>query len=104
MLGGLRAVRGERVVTRFETRKTAALLAYLAYHRHRGHPRELLAELLWPEEDPSATRVRLRAALVALRKVLEGKDVPGGAVLLADWTSVRLSPDAVTTDVAEFEA
>jgi DNA-binding SARP family transcriptional activator len=30
LFGGLRAERGERVVTRFPTRKAAALLAYLA--------------------------------------------------------------------------
>jgi len=104
LLGSLRAVRGEQIVTHFETRKTAALLAYLACHRHRSHPRELLAELLWPEEDPSATRVRLRGALAALRKVLEGEELPGGTVLLTDWMSVRLSPEAVVTDVADFEA
>ena len=32
LFGGLSATHGERVVTRFRTQKTAALLAYLAYH------------------------------------------------------------------------
>src|SRR6185436_3640083 len=83
LLGGLRVSRHGVVVSRFPTRKTAALLAYLAYHPQRLHPRESLAELLWPEEDPEATRVRLRTALVALRHLLE----PPGAgveILAAD--------------------
>ena len=33
LLGGLRASRGNQIVTRFDTRKTAALLAYLACAR-----------------------------------------------------------------------
>src|SRR5262245_26308447 len=32
LLGWLRATQGERVVTRFRSQKTGALLAYLAYH------------------------------------------------------------------------
>src|SRR5947209_3414557 len=54
MFGWLRVVQADRVVSRFRTRKTAALLAYLAYHRHRSHPREQLIELLWPEYSPEA--------------------------------------------------
>ena len=67
LLGGLRLVRGEEVITHFETRRTAALLAFLALHPHRAHPREVLAEQLWPDEDPHATRARLRQALSVIR-------------------------------------
>ncbi len=42
LFGGLRIVRGESTLTRFPTHKTAALLAYLAYHSDRAHPRESL--------------------------------------------------------------
>ena len=66
MLGGLRAVHEERIVSRFRSRQTASLLAYLACYRHRSHPREALTELLWPEYDPAAGRLsRLRC--LALR-------------------------------------
>src|SRR5438105_14754464 len=71
LLGGLSAERVGHVVTHFETRKAGALLAYLAFYADRGHPREVLAELLWPDEDPDATRARLRQALAALRRALE---------------------------------
>jgi hypothetical protein len=38
LLGCLRATRDDRVVTRFQTHKTGALLAYLAYHCQRPIP------------------------------------------------------------------
>ena len=46
LLGGLCVERPGQVITRFRTRKTAALLAYLAFYRHRSHPRDLLVEIL----------------------------------------------------------
>jgi class 3 adenylate cyclase/two-component SAPR family response regulator len=127
LLGGLRAVHGEQVITRFRTRKTGLLLAYLAYHRHRSHPREELIELLWPEGDPAAGSQSFRKALSSLRQQLEprgvdgqwlmvdgnGEPVPAGpstihhppsTVFVADRGSVQLNPAAVATDVEEFKA
>jgi DNA-binding SARP family transcriptional activator len=103
LLGGLRFVRGADSVTRFRTRKTAALLAYLAYHPHRSHSREVLTDLLWPDDEPEAGRHSLRTALSSLRRQLE----PGGLgarVFVADHFSVGLAAAQVTTDVGEFEA
>jgi predicted ATPase/DNA-binding SARP family transcriptional activator len=104
LLGGLRAARGEQVVTRFRSQQTAALLAYLAYHPRHAHPREVLIEMLWPECEPEAGRNRLRVALSSLRRQLEPPGVPAGAVLIADRVSVRLNPEACSTDVAAFDA
>ncbi len=104
LFGGLRLRQWDRTLTRFETRKAGALLAFLAFHRHRAHGRDVLAEWLWPDEDPEATRSRLRQALSALRRALEAPPIVPGSIFLADRTQVRLNPDAVTTDVAEFEA
>jgi DNA-binding SARP family transcriptional activator len=104
LFGGLRVTSGERIITRFRTRKIGALLAYLAYHLDRSHPREVLFELLWPECLPSAGRNNLSNALSTLRHQLEPPGVPQGAVIVADRASVRLNPATVTTDVSEFEA
>jgi predicted ATPase/DNA-binding SARP family transcriptional activator len=104
LLGGLCAQQGHRTITRFRSRQTGALLAYLAFYRQRSHPREVLIELLWPGYDLDAGRNSLSTALSSLRHQLEPPGVPRGAVLVANWTSVRLNPEAVTTDVAEFEA
>jgi len=104
LLGGLRVAQGERVITRFRTQKGGALLGYLAYHLDRAHPREVLIELLWPWSAPAAGRNSLSVELSSLRQQLEPPGVPKGAVIAADRASVRLNPDAVTTDVAEFSA
>ncbi|MBC8443153.1 hypothetical protein H8D79_00355, partial [PVC group bacterium] len=103
LFGGLRARRGERVVTRFRSQKTAVLLAYLARHSGQKHAREVLVELLWPGSRPDAGRSSLGTALWALRRQLESDDTPRGAVVLADRNAVGLNQEAVTTDVTEFE-
>jgi DNA-binding SARP family transcriptional activator len=104
LFGGLRVEQGGQALPRLETRKAGALLAYLALHPGRSHPRETLAELLWPEEDPRATLPRLRQTLSLVRRALEPADSDDGSVLIADRAVVRLNPEAVTTDVAEFGA
>jgi DNA-binding SARP family transcriptional activator len=110
MLGGLRAVHAERVVSRFRSRQTGALLAYLTFYLHRAHPRELLMEIIWPGEELDSARDRRRVALSSLRRQLEPPGysrsgwMPSGAVILADWRCVQLNPAAVSTDVAAFEA
>src|SRR2546423_1256989 len=96
LLGGIRATCEDRVVSHFETRRAASLLAFLACHRKRPHPREVLAEMLWPDEDMEATRDRLRQALSALRRALEPEGVEAGSVLQADRSEVSLAEDAVS--------
>src|SRR6266851_315320 len=127
LLGGLRAVQADRVVSRFQTQKIGLLLAYLAYYPHRSHQREALMELLWPECDSHAGRNNLSVSLSWLRRQLEPPLVEGSelrvespadadpsdlspltsqrsTVIVADRASVRLNPEAITTDVAEFQA
>jgi DNA-binding SARP family transcriptional activator len=104
LLGGLRVTQADRVITRFRSHQTGALLAYLAYYPQRANPREFLIELLWPECDPPSGRSRLSIALSSLRHQLEPPGVPAGAVIQADRASVGLNPAAITTDVGEFEA
>jgi predicted ATPase/DNA-binding SARP family transcriptional activator len=104
LLGGLRAVQPDRVVTRFRSRKTGALLAYLAFYCHRAHAREHLIETLWPEAELDWARDRLRVGLSSLRRQLEPPGVTSGGVLVASRLAVQLNPAAVTTDVAHFEA
>jgi predicted ATPase/DNA-binding SARP family transcriptional activator len=104
LLGGLRVVQADRVITRFRRHKTGALLAYLAYNLHRSHRREELIELLWPASEPQAGHNRLRVALSSLRHQFEPPTSTPVAVLKADRELVQLNGDAVTTDVGEFHA
>lgn len=102
--GGLRLCHGDRTLTRLETRKAEALVAYLALHKHRSHPRDALARVLWPDEDPEATRPRLRQTLALARRTLEPPPAAPGSVLAADRAEVGVVRRAVATDVEEFEA
>ncbi len=103
MLGGLRAVQGDRVITRFRSQKTGSLLGYLAYYLERPHPREVLIDLFWPESDPLHGRHNLCTTLSSLRHQLEPPGVPAGAVFIADRTSLRLNPNAVSTDIGDLQ-
>ncbi|HZT41520.1 MAG TPA: tetratricopeptide repeat protein [Chthonomonadaceae bacterium] len=105
LLGGLHLC-SERLGTlpRALTHKSDMLLAYLAYHRQRAHPREELIDLMWPSSEPAAGRLNLRVALTALRRRLELPGIAPGILLLTDPKTVQLNPQTVSTDVGEFEA
>src|SRR5580692_1843081 len=98
MFGGLSARQDNRVVTQFRTYKTGVLLAYLAYHADRAHPREALIALLWPDSDLEQGRPSLSVALSSLRHQLEPPGVPAGTVLIANRATVQLNPAACETD------
>src|SRR5688500_20362358 len=102
LFGGLKLRQGDRLITRFPTQKVASLLAYLALHEDRVHPREQLADLLSPESDVDSARHNLRQALLSLRRLLEPPGTPPHTVLVADRASVRLEPSAIEVDSARF--
>ena len=79
MLGGVRVVSTDRVISRFRTHKTAALLAYLALYLRQTHPREILTELFWPDLLPEDGRNNLSTALSSLRRQIEPTGVPAGS-------------------------
>jgi predicted ATPase/DNA-binding SARP family transcriptional activator/Tfp pilus assembly protein PilF len=103
MLGRFGVRQGSREITRFRTQKTASLLAFLSLHPARAHPRDVLVEQFWPSSEMKAARSNLSVALNALRRQLEPPDVPAGAVLITDYSHVRLNSATFTTDVADFQ-
>ena len=104
LFGGFQVSFGARTLSHFRTQKTAALLAFLVYHKNRSHSREVLVELLWPDaESQSAGRSSLSVALGSLRKQLEPPGIPGQSVLRANTNAIGINPD-VTTDVSRFES
>ena len=104
-LGGLRFESGAHFITRFRTQKTASLLAYLALHRG-PQPREVLADLLWPDDTPEAARHSLRTALSSLRAQLESAlpTETRAPLFQATRFAIGLHENAVSTDVTDFEA
>src|SRR5204863_5609361 len=91
LFGGLRLFRDGQEAA-LPGRKSAALLACLAFYLNRQHAREALAEQLWSDEPLDATRDRFKQALSVLRRSLEPEDIPPGSVLAANRTHVRLQP------------
>ena len=104
VLGSLIIHQEDRTITRFRSKRTGALLAYLVCHSSRDHPREELVELFWPESGASAGRASLRTALSSLRRQLEPPGVPTGSVLIADPVNIRLNPHSFTCDFTDFDS
>ncbi len=80
LLGKFRVLIGGREIAagRWKSRKAKTLLQFLIYSRPRGYlNKEVLMELLWPEEDPGITAKRFHVALASLRKTLEPEIVKG---------------------------
>lgn len=102
LLGRVEVTNGDITVSRFESSRCAVLLARLAMYSRRVHPREELAELLWPGSDPGASRQRLRQALFSLRTQLAGPE-EFGQVILSDKNGIWINPAHASNDVADFE-
>src|SRR3984957_21188182 len=99
LLGGFQARVGASTV-HLPTRKTQALLAYLALHPGQPHDREKIQGLLWPDAGPRQAQASLRQTLFTLRKTLPGTSA---AALLTTATTVALDPSHLTVDVAILE-
>lgn len=97
-LGDLAVRRNGESVALPPSRKTRALLAYLALNR-RAFRREHLCELLW--EVPDDPRGSLRWSLSKLRRLVDDDNHPR---IIADRLSVRFDPTDVAIDIAALKA
>lgn len=97
-LGDLEVVRSGTVQPLPPSRKTRALLAYLALHE-RQFRRENLCELLW--EIPDDPRGSLRWSLSKLRRLV---DDAGHARIVADRTYVGFDASGVQIDVSALRS
>lgn len=86
----------------FQTRKTAALLVYLAVEGGL-HRREKLAALLWPESDEERARGTLRSTLNFLRVALDHTSSDGVPHLLVERDQLGCET-GVELDLEELEA
>ncbi|MBU4132538.1 MAG: hypothetical protein KKF12_17115 [Proteobacteria bacterium] len=60
------------VANNWKSKKARTLFKYLVAMRHKGYlDKEILMELLWPDEDPQKSALRFHVAMAALRKTLE---------------------------------
>jgi DNA-binding SARP family transcriptional activator/predicted ATPase len=104
LLGQLKVTLDGQPVTRFQTDKVRALLAYLAVGADRVHRRTELAGLLWPDVPEKAARHSLSQALFRLRKALNDQEATP-PFLLTTWKTLRFNPASdYSLDVDAFQA
>ncbi|NTW03612.1 MAG: AAA family ATPase, partial [Oscillochloris sp.] len=97
LLGGMRAI-GPAGPISLPGGRVRSLLAYLLLHPRVPHPREVLAELLWPDSSPGVARRSLTSLLYILRRAI------GHQIISATPETLSLYPDSVVwVDVWEFE-
>lgn len=97
VLGDLQLVRDGHPVVLPPSRKTRALLAYLAVVR-QPQRRERLCEMFW--DVPDDPRGALRWSLSKIRGILNGS---GGDVFTADRNTVAIAQGAVSTDMSSVQ-
>ncbi len=100
MLGGFEARLDGGQMISSATRKTDALLAYLALSQGKPKSRDHLSGLLWSDRAEGQARSSLRQSLSALRRVLRDKNK---AILQVDGETVSLAATSLEVDVIEFE-
>ncbi|MFQ5343214.1 MAG: BTAD domain-containing putative transcriptional regulator, partial [Anaerolineae bacterium] len=82
LFGSVRLAHDDRPSEMKVTRTVQALLAYLLLQRHRAHPREVVAGLLWDDHSEDRARSCLSTALWRLRCALEPEGIPRGTYLV----------------------
>jgi DNA-binding SARP family transcriptional activator len=98
VLGELRVARDGAALALPASRRTRALLGYLAA-TGRAHTRQGLCDLLW--DGPDDPRAELRWSLTKLRHVV---DQPGAPGIEADRERVALAPGAASIDASRAQA
>jgi len=108
LFGSFRLFAGKRQIPSFQFKSSKALmiLKYLAANSGAGFiQREVIIEMLWPDEDLEKTGKRFNVAMSALRKVLEPDIAPkaASAYILRKKDAYRLCRDNDTRiDVERF--
>ncbi len=100
LLGGFEAQIISGPVLDIATRKSRALLAYLAFPTGRPHSRDKLVGLLWSDRGDEQARNSLRQALTELGKALSAVE-PSPLLKLRD--TLALDPATVEVDALIFE-
>ena len=92
-------------VSEWQSRKARDLLKILVAHRGRTVSRDVLMELLWPDEDPAKTANRLSVALNIVRGVLDpDRRLEQDHFVAGERDAVRLDVAHVPVDLEEFAA
>ncbi|WP_166038461.1 BTAD domain-containing putative transcriptional regulator [Sphingosinicella sp. YJ22] len=88
--------------TRLSTRKSLALMAYLAVQPDRRARRQRLSDLLWEDADADQGRLHVRKALWLLRSESAKADSDAPAPVAGDGEWLAIPDGLVATDVDDF--
>ena len=101
-LGSFQAFLNKQPISKFESSRVRALLAYLAVEQDQPHSRVALAGLFWPESSDQTARKNLRQALSNLRKAIADQDA-NPSYLKITRENVQFQPASQhRLDAAEF--
>jgi len=104
LFGRFSTQRGDLVLTGLEAQKVQELFSYLLIYRKRSHPREKLADLLWPNSSNTQSKQYLRQTLYQLQVALEDNSDPHGALISVESNWIRMNPMAdYWSDIRQFE-
>ncbi len=87
LLGTFQVILNNNPITTFTTKKSQALLAYLAVEHDRLHSRQFLAGLLWPTSSEHKANQNLRSVLSNLRRTVGSKMITPPAVMITRRTA-----------------
>src|SRR3569623_421565 len=99
LLGGFEARLASGAPIELPGQKDRALLAILAMAAGTGQSRDRLTGLLWSECGDQQARDSLKQSLTRLRRGLGA----AAHLLVSDRSTVRLDPEGLAVDAAEFE-
>jgi two-component SAPR family response regulator len=103
MFAGVHARREQQVISRFRTRKTAELLAYMTFRKGVMLSRDTTAEILCPGRHSQLSLTQLRVELSWLRRTLEPTKAEKGKVFTITRNTIQLQHHAAVSDVETFE-
>lgn len=93
LFGPIKCTVADGAPVQFAYDKVQALLAYLATEPDRPHRREVLAGLLWPNQEDPAARHNLNQALWTLRRSVDDRAMVE-PMLRSSRDTIQLSPSA----------
>jgi DNA-binding SARP family transcriptional activator len=109
LFGKFRVLQGDQEIydKKWKSRKAQMIFKYLLYHRQKGYlKKDVLMELLWPEDDPVKTAKRFHVALASMRKTLEPEITRGtpSAYILRSGSSYHIDiGDEGYVDIDNFK-
>jgi DNA-binding SARP family transcriptional activator len=105
LLGSVHLEHDNVPLSRLPTQKAISLLGYLTTHASQAQPRDLLAELFWPERPPTHARRSLNTALWHIRHALKQSRLNPEEFLDASGNDVGWNAAAdYWLDLSEFES